>query len=47
MKGRCYIIELKVNEMTPEGKEITQIKERKYHQKYIGYGKLLHKYRQY
>lgn len=37
LKGRCYIIELKVNEMTPQGKAITQIRDRKYHEKYIGY----------
>ena len=37
LAGRCYIIELKVNEMTPEGKAISQIREKKYHEKYIGY----------
>ncbi|HMV41969.1 MAG TPA: AAA family ATPase [Leptospiraceae bacterium] len=37
LNGRCYILEFKVNEMTPNGKAIAQLKERKYHEKYIGY----------
>lgn len=37
LNHRCYVLEFKVNEMTGVGKAITQIKEKKYHEKYVGY----------
>ena len=36
-KSRCYIFEFKVNELTPVGNALTQLKSKKYHEKYIGY----------
>lgn len=37
LKNRCYIFEFKVNELTSTGKAMAQLKEKKYHEKYIGY----------
>ena len=37
LNGRCFIMEFKVNEMTPEGRALKQLKEKKYHEKYAGY----------
>lgn len=31
------MLEFKVNEMSPEGKPVTLLRDRKYHEKYIGY----------
>lgn len=36
IKGPVYIIELKVVESEPEGKALKQIKEKRYHEKYVG-----------
>ncbi len=37
LNGRCFIMEFKVNEMTPEGRALKQLKEKKYHEKYADY----------
>jgi hypothetical protein len=37
LNSRCYVLEFKVNELTPEGKAMEQLKERGYHEKYVGY----------
>ncbi|MCB1160371.1 MAG: PD-(D/E)XK nuclease domain-containing protein [Leptospiraceae bacterium] len=37
LNGNCYVMEFKVNEMTPEDKALVQLKERRYHEKYVGY----------
>jgi hypothetical protein len=37
LNSRCYVLEFKVNELTSEGKAIEQLREKKYHEKYVGY----------
>ncbi len=37
LNGRCYVIEFKVKELSSGNKAIEQLKERKYHEKYVGY----------
>jgi hypothetical protein len=37
LNSRCYVLEFKVNELTSEGKAMEQLKERRYHEKYVSY----------
>lgn len=37
LNERCYVIEFKVKELSSGNKAIEQLKERKYHEKYVGY----------
>ncbi|MEM7180420.1 MAG: AAA family ATPase [Spirochaetota bacterium] len=37
LNGRCFIMEFKVNEMSPAGNALQQLKEKRYFEKYVGY----------